>query len=133
LYKLSKIIFSDDFRLLEEVAGRPGNEQLFETVADFNRQWLDTFRMAYDEYMDRLLRIFDASGITTDDLDGKSMHVLWKLEAYRKSLDNLGDVHDRLGKLLGNPAAYQTDSKRSAVVNVLYEQLDPEVRSEERR
>ena len=32
LYKLSKIIFSDDFRLLEDVAGRPGNEQLFETV-----------------------------------------------------------------------------------------------------
>lgn len=127
LFNLSKIIFSDDFRQLEDIAAREGNEKLFEYVPEFNNKWLELFDAGFKERILRIQAIIRDSGVTKDDLYGKSRNFIPKFSNYNGIEDDLDSLIKGADTLKDNIDAYQVEKSRTAMVDQLYYQLNPAI------
>ncbi len=128
LYKLSQIIFSEDFHAFDQQLTEVDTQTLFSDLAQYNESQIALFESQFVTYIDRIAATFAASGVTIDDLKGKIKSFLPKFALYReayKETGNLETVRSNLAKLAGNIDNYQTESKRRDVVVQLYQALNP--------
>lgn len=127
LFELSRIIFSDDFRKLEEVYSRKGNEDLFERVAERSLAGIVEFEKKILHSTRLIAGIIEKSGVTADDLYYKGRNFLTKFGGYKKELGDLSVLRDGVAKLENNLDAYQSAKNRTPQIDALYEQLNPEM------
>lgn len=127
LFELSRIIFSDDFKVLEDVAARPGNENLFESVAVYNRRWLELFDQELKTRLSEMVQLFQQSGVSSDQLYGKSRNFILKLNQYSGKDSDLDKLVKGLSTLENKIDAYQVEKNREPEVEKLYYSLNPKV------
>lgn len=128
LFELSRIIFSDDFKVLEDVAARPGNENLFESVAVYNRQWLELFDQELKTRLARISQLISDSAVTSAELYGKSRNFIPKLHNYIGGMDSdLDKLVIGLSSLENDIDAYQVEKHRKPEVTELFYALNPEI------
>ncbi len=127
LFELSRIIFSDDFRKLEEVYSRKGNEDLFERVADRSLVGIREFEERVLHSTRLIAGIIEKSGVTADDLYYKGRNFLTKFKEYKEHPGDLEALQKGVEKLSDRPDEYQSAKSRTAQVEALFTRLNPEM------
>ncbi len=128
LHSLSRIIFSEDFQAFDQQLADVDTQTLFSELASYNQSEIQNFEAQFTGYIDRIAEIYMASGVTIDDLKGKSNSFLPKFAQYRNAnptIDDLEKVRSNTSKLAGDIECYQTESKRRDNVVQLYHALNP--------
>ena len=125
LHNLSSIIFNDDFKALEEVAGRPGNENLFDRIALLTKQRLEGFEKEFKSRAALIADFMVMYDVGASDLRGVSKNFLLKFEVLREKCTDYPLACANLEKFIDNRDAYQSDAKRSSAVDALYDQINP--------
>lgn len=128
LHKLSRIIFSEDFQAFDQQLAEVDTQTLFSELATYNESEIAHFESQFVAYIDRITTTFATSGVTIDDLKGKSKSFLPKFAQHReafKATKDLEIVRSNVAKLAGDIDGYQTESKRRDSVVQLYQALNP--------
>lgn len=128
LHSLSRIIFSEDFQAFDQQLTGIDSQKLFSQLASYNQAELDHFESQFTAYIDQISEIYAASGVTADDLKGKSKNFLPKFAQYRDANQKIEDIEyirAKTSDFAGDIDCYQTQNKRQAHVDQLYHALNP--------
>ena len=127
LLDLSRIIFSDDFRKLEEVYSRKGNEDLFDRLAREVLSEIVAFEEVVLQSTNLIAQQIESFGVTADELYYRASNFLLKFKNYKEKPGDLSALRAGVAKLADKPDAYQSAKSRTPRIDELYSKINPEI------
>lgn len=122
LNTLASEIFKEDFQDFDKAVSAMPEQELFASLDAFCKETIQRFENAFGQLFEEAVTAFAASGVTAEDLVGKSRNQLAKLASLREK--DYKTIVEKLQKYIDAPDNWQKGGPSGPVAD-LYRTLNP--------